>query len=135
MAGTSSGGVSAMKTNKKLYGEDFAKVIGQLGGSVKGRKGFATNRKLAKKAGKRGGKVSRRTAGISRPYRKPVECRFCYSKDHLTYSCELREQMLAAKRVADEQAQENRSLMSRLAQKWETNDFQTTDPGTAGHLR
>jgi hypothetical protein len=118
MAGTSSGGVSAMKTNKKLYGEDFARVIGQLGGSVKGRKGFATNRKLAKKAGKAGGKVSRRTAGISRPYRKPVECRFCYSKDHLTYDCELREQMLAAKRVADEQAQDNRSMMSKLAQKW-----------------
>lgn len=42
------------------YGKDFYKKIGAKGGSKKTPKGFAVNRELARKAGKLGGKLSRR---------------------------------------------------------------------------
>lgn len=64
MAGTRAGGKKAAKTNTKLHGKNFYKEIGHLGGSKRGvKKGFALNPALARIAGARGGRVSRRGAG------------------------------------------------------------------------
>ena len=61
MAGTKVGGQAAATTNKKKYGSDFYAKIGQKGGRVKGTKGgFAANPELAKIAGAKGGRISRR---------------------------------------------------------------------------
>jgi general stress protein YciG len=62
MAGTTIGGLKTVETNKKKYGEDFYVKIGAKGGSVKGlKKGFAANPELARKAGAKGGSVSKKT--------------------------------------------------------------------------
>lgn len=61
MSGTKAGGIKARKTNYERKGKDFYKVIGKKGGSVEGiKKGFAFNPELAKEAGRKGGKISRR---------------------------------------------------------------------------
>ena len=60
MAGTKAGGLKAAATNKELHGEDFYARIGHKGGKVCGMKGFALNPELAKKAGAKGGRISRR---------------------------------------------------------------------------
>ena len=61
MSGTLAGGRKAAKTNKKQFGKDFYKIIGSKGGQKKGvKKGFATNPQLAKAAGAKGGRNSRR---------------------------------------------------------------------------
>ena len=59
MAGTLEGGRKAAKTNKKRHGKDFYKKIGSKGGEAKVPKGFAVNKELARKAGKKGGRKSR----------------------------------------------------------------------------
>jgi general stress protein YciG len=64
MAGTKDGGKAAAATNKAKYGSDFYAKIGAIGG-VKGRTGgFYANRELAREAGRRGGRISRRTKKI-----------------------------------------------------------------------
>lgn len=60
MAGSHKGGVRAMKTNKQLYGEDFPRKIGRLGGRISRGGGFAMNHELAVEAGRKGGRASRR---------------------------------------------------------------------------
>lgn len=62
MSGSITGGKLAAKTNKERYGDDFYKIIGAEGGKAfYGKpKGFAANRELAKEAGAKGGKISRR---------------------------------------------------------------------------
>ena len=61
MGGTKVGGIKAAQTNKERHGEDYFVKVGRLGGIKKGvRKGFATNPELAKIAGRKGGKISRR---------------------------------------------------------------------------
>lgn len=72
MAGTIEGGRKAAETNRKKYGEDFYKVQGSKGGSVKGiKKGFACDSRTwfdkvigkpsrAEIAGQKGGRISRR---------------------------------------------------------------------------
>jgi general stress protein YciG len=61
MAGTKEGGVKAAETNKARHGKDFYKNIGGKGGKAVGvKKGFAANPDLARKAGKKGGKISKR---------------------------------------------------------------------------
>lgn len=61
MAGTKAGGQKAASTNKSRHGSDFYAKIGQKGGRVKGTKGgFAANPELAKIAGAKGGRISRR---------------------------------------------------------------------------
>ena len=67
MAGTRSGGLHARDTNIKKYGEDFYKRIGAIGGK-KGHKGgfwyakhVLKDDNFAREAGRRGGKISRRT--------------------------------------------------------------------------
>lgn len=60
MSGTLIGGIKASITNKKRYGKEFYSNIGRIGGKRTGMKGFALNRELARKAGKKGGTISRR---------------------------------------------------------------------------
>lgn len=61
MAGTREGGKATRETNYKKYGRDFYKRIGAIGGSNAVKpKGFAVNRELARIAGAKGGRVSKR---------------------------------------------------------------------------
>lgn len=61
MVGTKAGGVKAAATNKKEYGEDFYAKIGNMGGRASGiKKGFALNPALARTAGAKGGRKSKR---------------------------------------------------------------------------
>lgn len=61
MAGTKDGGRKAAATNKNKYGKDFYARIGQMGGKLGRTGGFYANRELAREAGRRGGRISRRT--------------------------------------------------------------------------
>lgn len=60
MAGTKIGGMNAAKTNKLKYGSDFYAKIGAKGGSNGHTGGFFANKELAREAGSRGGRLSRR---------------------------------------------------------------------------
>lgn len=64
MPGTKIGGAKAAATNKTRYGEDFYKIRGKLGGKAGSgpdyKGGFAGDSELAARAGRLGGKVSRR---------------------------------------------------------------------------
>jgi general stress protein YciG len=60
MAGTKEGGKAAAATNKAVYGADFYKRIGQMGGKRGRTGGFYANRELARIAGAKGGAISRR---------------------------------------------------------------------------
>lgn len=61
MAGTKAGGKAAAATNKKKYGADFYARIGAAGGAKGRTGGFFANRELARVAGAKGGKISRRS--------------------------------------------------------------------------
>lgn len=61
MAGTKAGGAKAAFTNKKKYGKDFYARIGAMGGKMGHTGGFYANRELARIAGAKGGRISRRT--------------------------------------------------------------------------
>ena len=61
MAGTVNGGKSAAATNKAKYGKDFYARIGAMGGKKGTTGGFFANRELAREAGAKGGRVSRRS--------------------------------------------------------------------------
>lgn len=65
MAGTKAGGLRAAMTNKMKYGEDFYVRIGAMGGRNGHTGGFAANPALAKIAGAKGGRMSKR--GPSKP--------------------------------------------------------------------
>ena len=60
MAGTITGGRKARDTNRKLYGDDFYARIGAKGGRNGHTGGFAANPELARIAGRKGGKMSKR---------------------------------------------------------------------------
>ena len=60
MAGTKEGGQKAAATNRAKYGKDFYKNIGAEGGRKGHTGGFASNPALAKIAGAKGGRISRR---------------------------------------------------------------------------
>ena len=60
MAGTLAGGKKAAVTNVARHGEDFYKRIGAKGGRNGITGGFAANRELARIAGAKGGRTSRR---------------------------------------------------------------------------
>lgn len=64
MSGTRIGGLKAAEKNKALHGEDFYSRIGRKGGQNGNTGGFYANRALATKMGKKGGKKSRRGAGV-----------------------------------------------------------------------
>lgn len=63
MAGTKIGGKKASQTNIEKHGKDYYSLIGAKGGRACGLKGFALNPELAKKAGSKGGKISKRGEG------------------------------------------------------------------------
>jgi len=60
MAGTQKGGKAAAETNKTRHGSDFYARIGAKGGKKGTTGGFAANRDLARQAGAKGGRISRR---------------------------------------------------------------------------
>ena len=60
MSGTKSGGRKAAATNKAKYGKEFYANIGRRGGRNGHTGGFAANPELARIAGAKGGKKSRR---------------------------------------------------------------------------
>lgn len=60
MAGTKEGGKKAAATNKAKYGAAFYAKIGAKGGENGHTGGFFANRELARLAGQKGGRVSRR---------------------------------------------------------------------------
>lgn len=60
MAGNKAGGIKASIKNKQLHGEDFYQRIGRIGGKNGHTGGFASNPELAREAGRKGGKKSRR---------------------------------------------------------------------------
>jgi general stress protein YciG len=61
MAGTRVGGRKAAATNKQRYGLAFYEQIGRKGGQISRGGGFASDTDLAREAGRKGGKASRRT--------------------------------------------------------------------------
>jgi general stress protein YciG len=61
MAGTIKGGKAAAATNKARHGKDFYAKIGAMGGQKGKTGGFFANRELAREAGRKGGRISRRT--------------------------------------------------------------------------
>jgi len=65
MAGTKIGGMKAAATNKAKHGSDFYAKIGAKGGKNGHTGGFAANPELARVAGARGGRISRRTKKTS----------------------------------------------------------------------
>ncbi len=67
MSGTISGGKLAAMTNKTRYGDDFYKRIGEIGGKKGRTGGFYANRELAREAGRKGGRISRRTGVKNQP--------------------------------------------------------------------
>lgn len=64
MSGTRAGGLKAARTNMAKYGEDFYKRNGRTGGMNGHSGGFASNRALARTAGQKGGRASRRGEDI-----------------------------------------------------------------------
>lgn len=60
MAGTKTGGKKAAATNIERHGKNFYREIGRMGGSKGHTGGFASNPELAKIAGAKGGRISKR---------------------------------------------------------------------------
>ena len=60
MAGTKAGGQKAAQTNKTKHGADFYATIRAKGGKLGKTGGFAANPELARIAGAKGGRISRR---------------------------------------------------------------------------
>ena len=60
MAGTKEGAKKAAATNKARHGKDFYANIGRTGGQKGRTGGFYANRELAREAGRKGGRISRR---------------------------------------------------------------------------
>ena len=64
MAGTKAGGQKAAATNKARHGADFYANIGRKGGQNGTTGGFAANPALARIAGAKGGRISRRRKAV-----------------------------------------------------------------------
>lgn len=60
MAGTIAGGRKAAITNKERHGSDYYSRIGRRGGKNGHTGGFASNPELARIAGSKGGRISKR---------------------------------------------------------------------------
>lgn len=65
MPGTKEGAAKASKTNKNRYGEDFYAKIGAIGGKASTTGGFYGNRELARIAGAKGGRASKRAKQLT----------------------------------------------------------------------
>lgn len=57
---TREGAIKAAKRNKERFGKDFYKKIGAIGGKKGHTGGFYNNKELARIAGAKGGRISRR---------------------------------------------------------------------------
>lgn len=64
MSGTRDGGLKAKDTNYQKHGRDFYQRIGRKGGRNGHTGGFAANPELARIAGAKGGRISRRGKAI-----------------------------------------------------------------------
>ena len=64
MAGNKEGGLKGAAANKAKFGEDFYRKIGAQGGKNGHTGGFFANRELARIAGAKGGRISRRTKKV-----------------------------------------------------------------------
>ena len=73
MAGTKAGGVAAAETNKKKHGSDFYARIGAMGGKKGTTGGFFANRELAREAGRKGGRISRRSKKLAEESQKDFD--------------------------------------------------------------
>lgn len=60
MSGTKAGGLKCRDTSLKKYGKDYYRNIGRKGGKNGHTGGFASNPGLAKMAGRKGGRISKR---------------------------------------------------------------------------
>lgn len=69
MAGTKAGGAKTAETNRRKYGENYYAEIGRRGGKVGTTGGFYANPELAREAGRKGGRISRR--GKAQKVEKP----------------------------------------------------------------
>ena len=65
MAGTKAGGQKAAQTNKAKHGADFYAKVGAKGGKLGRTGGFAANPELARIAGAKGGRISRRKKTVA----------------------------------------------------------------------
>lgn len=63
MAGVRAGGLKAVETLKEKYGEDYFSKIGRKGGKAHGKGGF-NDRSLARRAGAKGGRISKRPKAV-----------------------------------------------------------------------
>lgn len=63
MSGNKAGGLKAAQTNKAKHGDNFYALIGAKGGRAGHTGGFAANPELARIAGAKGGKISKRGRG------------------------------------------------------------------------
>lgn len=68
MAGTHAGSMKAKQTVYERYGKDFYREIGRIGGRNGHTGGFASNPELARVAGRKGGRISRRGPAGRAPY-------------------------------------------------------------------
>jgi len=66
MAGTKAGGRKAAQTNKERYGDDFYSNLGAIGGRKSRTGGFYANRELARIAGAKGGRKSKRGKAVDK---------------------------------------------------------------------
>ena len=73
MSGTKAGGIKAAKTNLQRHGADFYKRIGHIGGQNGHTGGFAANPALARIAGAKGGRKSRRGQAKNNLFRRGSE--------------------------------------------------------------
>ena len=64
MAGTKRGGEKTRQTILQRYGADYYSKIGKKGGQNGHTGGFAANRELARIAGQKGGRISKRTSKV-----------------------------------------------------------------------
>lgn len=78
MVGTKAGGMKAATTIKAKYGKEFYINIGKKGGQNGHTGGFAANPELAKRAGAKGGRISRRG-----PSKKKIE----FEDERVNYQC------------------------------------------------
>lgn len=83
MAGTKIGGMKAREANYRRHGKDFYKKIGAIGGKNGHTGGFAANPELARRAGSKGGRISKRGAESVRlkkiePQKKKIQDLYAY---------------------------------------------------------